>query len=509
MPFSCIKRFVKENRFITLLFIASTAYFMIQHLSHLSWDFSVYMMNAEYLRGVGDYFEVQRPPLMPFALLVLGIFGRYAAELLFIILASGLFFYSTIVLADACTTSRKMFYALSLNAFFLVFATVNGSELLSLAFLELFLAALITDKMSGAFFGLAFLARYPVLGLAPLFLFHKQLWSMIKNGFFAMLAVAPWMMYNYYTTGSALTSIANSYAQNVKFRDYIQQAPEIFHFLEVLNLLTPLLILGAGMSTYEIYKTAAKEKKKDDKEESRCDEGKTHAFFSSARFLVKTHFTDLLMFAFFFLVVVGYMRTPLKIDRYLFNITVPAVYFSAKALQPGMIEIAGRAVKITKKAALHALYLFTLVSFSAAAVLLLFGHTGTIYDGALAEMDQMGIGECALHSNEWVFLNYKGRPTEIAPWQDTVGYYIENGHYFVLFKRAFEPNYTHDRQFIRTHSPLFENKDFIILGNLSTCALIRTPDRSYLEQVSEMMEIKNGYRIKTEPYSILFTNYTI
>ena len=370
MPFSCIKRFVKENRVVTLLFIASTAYFILQHLSHLSWDFSVYMMNAEYWRGIGGYFEVQRPPLMPVILLALGILGRQTAELLFIILTSGLFFYSTVVLADACATSRKIFYALSLNAFFLVFATVNGSELLSLVLIELFLAALITGRVSGIFFGLAFLARYPVIGLAPLFLFHRRLWSMIKNGFLAMLAVTPWLMYNQYTTGNALTSIANSYAQNVKFRYYIHQAPEIVHFLEVLNLLTPLVIIGAGMSIYAAYKTAAKEKKKDDKRESRGGEDKTRAFFSSAHFLVKTHFTDFLMFAFFFLVVAGYMRTPLKFDRYLFNITIPAVYFSAKALQPRVIRIAGRVIRITKKAALRTLYLFTLISFSAAAVLL-------------------------------------------------------------------------------------------------------------------------------------------
>ena len=153
------------NKFLLIVFLLSTLFFIWQH-SAVSWDFTVYADNARYWSG-GSYYEVSRPPLLPFILYPL---NNAFSEYVFIIIASLLFLYSTVKLADKLKISRELFYLFSLSPMVLFFGLLNGTELLSLALLELFFVYVIEKKArSGIFLGLACLARYNFLIFLSLF----------------------------------------------------------------------------------------------------------------------------------------------------------------------------------------------------------------------------------------------------------------------------------------------------------------------------------------------------
>jgi len=94
MPSLNIRTAILENKLITLLFLSSLSFYLAQHASGYSWDFSAYAMNARYFAGT--YFEWFRPPLAPFAILLLGFVGWLAAEYLYIAAVSALHLFSAI-----------------------------------------------------------------------------------------------------------------------------------------------------------------------------------------------------------------------------------------------------------------------------------------------------------------------------------------------------------------------------------------------------------------------------
>ena len=95
----CKDLFLK-NKFIIFLYLASTAFFIYQHTTGLSWDFSVHALNAKYIFDSGYYFEWNRPPLPTFLIGIFSAFGWKAAEYLFIIAVSTLLFFSSLFFAD-------------------------------------------------------------------------------------------------------------------------------------------------------------------------------------------------------------------------------------------------------------------------------------------------------------------------------------------------------------------------------------------------------------------------
>src|SRR3989338_7355254 len=492
-----IKALISENRIIAALFLLSASYFIAQHFSHLSWDFISYQMNAEYWAGNGQYLEILRPPLISVLFFIFGALGREAAAILTILSVSVLFLYSTIRMADACRIDRKIMYGLSLNAFVLMFATFAGTELLMLALIELFITEIIESRpkeISGLFLGLAFLAKYTIMPFVALLLFHGKIEKIMKNAGIAALTVSPWLIANYLFTGNPLTSIADSYAQNIKLRSYIHMAPSIMHFLESANILLPLTILGITFSMASLRQ--------------QIRDTNIFSLKSLIEFL-RTYKIGLIMVSVAILTVFTYITTPMKFDRYLFVLTIPLVFFAAEALKPRESMVLGMKLVMTEKHAKRIVIIIFALSISFCVALLPFGLKGELYDEALRKTNELGIDSCALKSNEWVFLNYKGRTAEIAPWPATVDSYLAQGYYLLLFKRAYEPDYTHNREFIDARKPLFENERGVILGNRAACAPLRPMTMTDRETVDEMMKIKYGYGIDKNPYRILFTDYGI
>src|SRR3989344_3792254 len=134
-----------KNRYLLLIFILSTSFFIYQHSVNLSWDFSAYVSNAQYWAGDRDYYEPYRPPLMPLSLIILSIFSWKFAEYIFIILVSLLFLYSSSRVAEALNVDKALFYLFSLSPFALFHGMISGTEILSLSLLELFVVSLIKN----------------------------------------------------------------------------------------------------------------------------------------------------------------------------------------------------------------------------------------------------------------------------------------------------------------------------------------------------------------------------
>ncbi len=79
-----IKNNILKNKhtliYMFVLFIISTSYFLYQNINNYSWDFVSYLLNYEYLFQEGNYFEILRPPMMPFLLGVLSFLNIFNFE---------------------------------------------------------------------------------------------------------------------------------------------------------------------------------------------------------------------------------------------------------------------------------------------------------------------------------------------------------------------------------------------------------------------------------------------
>ncbi len=438
--------FFANNKLITILFALSTGFYLYQHASGFSWDFAAYAMNAQYFAG-GSYFEWFRPPLMPFVLFVLG--NGLSSEYAYIILVSALHLYSTIRLADTLKIGRTPFYVFSLTAFSMAYAFSVGTEMLSLALLQLFLAHIKTPK-AGAFLGLAALARYPNVIYFPLLLFQKDAKKIALSCILLLAVFLPWLLFNYAATGDALTSVADSYAINFLFRRGVyENSFSIADILIPLNIVLPLFLFGLAKKVKKINEQ------------------------------------DAMMLVFFSLTIFSFVNFPLKYPRFLYALIIPAAYF-ASAWLSGM----------GKKNAL-------IISYAAASVLILimFLPSATLEPTGLYEK-LASDNICATQSNVWVPLNYYGRLSEPFPYMEQVNDSIRDGYRILLMKHVHDPLYVANETFLHGFPVIEENGAYILLGN--DC---RTPEPYYKPFLQRQNEYYGKYKrhLNLTPAKALFS----
>lgn len=456
-----IKEFLINNKVIVFLFILSTSFFLYQHSTNFSWDFTSYVLNSQYVLEEGDYYEHYRPPLMTFLLAFLSIFTLPAAEYIFILLVSLLFVYTTISLASASNIDKKLFYLFSLSPFVLLHGLINGTELLSLALFELFLIFTIKGKpYAGLFLGLAALTRYNFIIFFILIFISKDIKKIIKNVFFFILPFIPWLVYSFYKTGNIFTSFADLYAIGFKFREYINLQVNILDFLWISGLLILLAIIGI----ISLYK---KEKNK----------------------------TNTIIFLTLVLTLYQFYTTPLKVVRYLFPLVLPLAYFSVL----GINFIKNKSQKL-----FIVLVILTFLSYSSIIPSLSIGNSKDIYKNVISKLDELKIKQCKTSSNEWVMLNYLGKTTEVSPRKELLKKRINEGDFIILFYKTPEPEWVRDKYFIKQFSVIYESNEFIILGEKGKCNPEEKVDKTYVELTSnEVNEIYN-YTINTNPCFTLF-----
>jgi hypothetical protein len=380
MTLDSLKEFWKKNRILCTVLFISTIFFLLQHRFYLGWDFAAYAINARYFFYGGDYFEVYRAPMISMVMGILMLFGPLA-EYLYLVLVSVLFFYSTLVFSDACfdkylnkfniskEQTRVLFYLLLMTPFLLTFGLMEGTELLGLAFIQLFLSYLITGKLSGHFLGFAFLSRYNFLTFGIFLLFERDYKRILKNIGLFILTTIPWFIYNFIKWGNPLTSLVDSFYLNVFARQDLIEPFKFSSLLYPINYLLPLFFVGL------------------------------FAFFY---FKCWKRRVPLIMSGVILILLWEIYTIPFKITRYLFNLALPVAFFS-------FIGICFFNKKFNKfgKILLIILFLLFLVSTSCISYRhYLERNSGKIFEDSANAIIDGGFGECKVLSNYWVPINY-------------------------------------------------------------------------------------------------------
>ncbi|MBR9679746.1 MAG: hypothetical protein GOU99_01695, partial [Candidatus Altiarchaeota archaeon] len=415
-----MKAWIKQNKFISGLFLFFTGFLVCQRLSGLSWDWVVYVLNSQYWFGSGVYFEPFRPPLLP---LLMGLFsplGWKLAELGTVVFISGLFLYSVIQLAKTFKLDKKILYALMLNPFLVLYATREGTELLSLALLQLFIAFYFRkDKKPFALIALslAALTRYTNFIFFPLVLLEKNKKKIFQNLILLAIPFIPWFIYNQLKFGHPLASIIDLFMFNMVYRAYIDMAPSLSQILLAFNYLALLAV---------IYYKKNKPVKQD---------------------LIWLYVLVASLYV--------YVTTPVKDPRHLFLAILPLSVLSAKLLS--------KRKKIHKYiAGLNAALLISLALVFPFAVWL-----ESPVDYAVSVPDA---GSCMTSSNAWVYLNYFGTPTDYFPQQPELAEKIDQGYRIVLFKFICDPPYACNASFLAEQPTIRDAYSYVILGEESACA---------------------------------------
>ncbi len=338
---------------IILLFILSTSFFIFQHWYERGylWDFYSYELNGRHWFFNGKYYEPFRPPLTPF---LIGIFGANVfSEYVYIIFVSIVFLYSSIKIARALKIDEFIFYGISLNFFVLTQGLLNGTELLSLSFIELMIAYVINKKedAGGIFYSLSSLTRYNFLTYF-IFLFYNFNWKKILKGLiFAIAIFSPWLIYNRIVYGNYFLSVIDSYVMNYYYRNLSFNLIQIIeHFLIATNFLLPIFVFGLSK--------------------------------------IRKNKRDVLFLLLLILPIIQYLTIPLKSPRYLFPIVLPLVYFSTKVRW--------------KKEHVFLLFILSLIL----SVMITPHATLSSYKKVLSIIKDKN---CSLESNVWIYFNYLGR----------------------------------------------------------------------------------------------------
>ena len=455
-----IKDIIFENKLIVLLYLFSTMFFIYQHTTGISWDFAAYVLNAKYIFSNGFYFELLRPPLASVLIGLFSLFGWLVAEYMYLIFVSSLYLISCLKISEILNVDKRIFYTLSINPFLLLFGLSVGTELLSLALLQLFVFYLLKNDglKSGTSFALNALLRYTNFIYLPVVLFTKNFKKIAIFIGISILLFLPWLWFNLAFSGSPLTSFADYYALNIKYRDYMFMPFDIYDFILVVNYLLPLFLIGLWLKV------------------------------SDRRMNRKDWVMILILIITFF----SYYNASLKYPRFLFNLILPFVYFSVIGLE--RFKIKAEHIGLLN-ICLGVFILWTIIISPS-------GATNSIFSNP---SDYPNVTEnCMISSNRWVIINYLGRPAEPNPRDFRVREYLDKGYRIVIYKDP-EPDYARNSSFLKQFPVIEETERYVILGDRSKCMEPYVFDKTYLEQLNESLYLKYNFSVETNFFRMLLS----
>jgi len=409
-----LTNFFIENPLVTTLFVLSTAFFLVQHHFDFGWDFAAYIINAKYLFYGGNYYEVYRAPLISIIMAPLLLLGNIS-QYLYVFLVSSLFLFSVKKLSDALhekyftkfnitkKTALFLFYFFSLNIFTLTFGLVVGTELLALAFFQLFLAYFILNKNSGHWLALAFLSRYNFFVFVPFLFFNKSIKQIGKNLGLFFIVTFPWLLFNKIRWGNFFTSIADAFYLNVFSRLDRVQAFDFSSLLHITNWLIPFLIIGLLVPIVLLVR--------------------------SKDYKVSSYKHEILFVAIFIFFFYDIYTIPFKIVRYMFNMSLPIAFFSTL----GSIFI----IKNLRKKLLKKIFIVILMAGFLTSLVIVSQHSfkteasDIMYIEAATGIIQLGLTECQVLSPHWVPVNYYTGNVRFFPY--TIQESIDNGEIALIF----------------------------------------------------------------------------
>ncbi len=429
-------KFCRDNKIILIAFILSTVWFFIQHASGLSWDFSVYVLNGRYLLWGGHYFDWNPAPIVPMMLGLLQPFGLLS-EYLFILIVSLVWLAVCLRFADRFGLNRTALYVLAVNPAVLLFGLRNGTELLATAFIVLFFTEWFAKRKAKGVLALAgaVLIRYPSMIFAPLLL-TKDVKRLLIGIVLAACLFAPWLAFNWITSGNPFASIESSYAMNALQNEYVRPIINVPELLMFINFIIPFAVVGIIIR----FKAAKR--------------------------------SDWFMLVAMGLMILAFATIATKDVRYMFAMTAPAIYF-------------GEAV--VRRARPYVLWLLLVLSVVLAisatiAISELRPELPYLYESAAADADN-----CGHASNAWIFMNYLGVPSEPPPRMEQAGQKLDAGYRIILFKNYPEPGWQTNESFMAGVPVLTEKEGYLILGYEEKCAEPPVVNSTYLEMLNEWL----------------------
>jgi len=329
----------------------------------------------------------------------------------------------------------------------------------------------------------------------PLFLLDIDRKKLVFNLLLFVLTLLPWFGYNFYATGDMLTSMANSYALNIKARFYIKEPFTYAHLLQVSLFATPLVLFGVIKSIKSCKSSYSSFWK--------TPNGKGLSLFDRIFQFIKKeriNFTFLLILA---ISLYQFNSISFKHIQYLFSMVLPVSYFSVIGVAP-LKKISKRFLKLTAVLILI-LNLFYLIVLDATYPY----ENDAKFNESIKLMQSLGIAECRTLSNGWAILNYLKKNSEPFPREELVQKTVEEGNFILLFYRANEPEYVKNTTFLKTFPVILNTEEFILIGNLTKCNPTRKVDQSYLYLLHEIILDTRGYSINTNPCFIIFDRIPI
>ena len=494
------KDFLQKNKYILILFLTSTAYFIFQRAMTFSWDFNAYVLNASYLFGQGSYFEILRPPLMPIIIGLLSLLlGLFIAQYLYIILVSGLFCISSVYLAKQLKLNPLIFYGLGLNFFVLTFGLINGSELLAYTFLLLAFALLVKDNVwSGGALALSALARYSNLIFFPFLLLQRSLKKIFLSLILFGLALSPWLIYNFYKTGNFFTSIADQYANNLLFRKYLLENPYELYLRDFL-ISGNVLILFAFVGLIGFFWIC-------------------YSFVKSTKLSITKYWNfvlenkvSIMMLLVLIYTSYSYFGIPLRHMRYLFLNLLPLTYFGYKGLV--IVSTFIKSFGFDFRKVFYGLFIVIIfISFSWSVHDLsqpsVFSEQKQSYEGIKEDISQLGLEDCQILSNGWVNLNYVGLNSYASPREFQLSQKINEGYLILLIPSIGEPDYARDEELISSLPLIKETEHYVLLGQESLCKEKYVYDSSYVEEIKNIVLAQGGEPINNNPCFLLFRSFS-
>ena len=445
-----VRDWIVANPVLVVMAVGVSTLLLYQQSLGWNWDFVVYSMNGEYLLHGGSYIEWYRPPVAPLVIgFLMFLVPQWLAEYLFVLLTNLLFLYAVHRLSLTIDIERQYLYLMAMTPVVIFNATMTGTELLSVAFLTLFIADLRQPR-AGLWIAGAILTRYTMGLFLPLILLQGRVRKIVPTTALAAVPGMAWLGYNWVRLGDPFASLANSYALNVKFRTLT----EAVSLIDIASL----TILPLGAAALYLYRTDT------------IPIDMRRPAIPAALVLVAV------------LGMWSYFTTPVKPLRYMFP------------LVPVLAVIGGGALQRLRPSR-TTIWLLAGLFLIGGGLLIQADPPGPAepYQRAAAE-----IGDCQVASNVWPQISYAGVPAEPAASDTEVRDRLERGYKVAIFYHA--PN-----------SPWGEPPDdlpvayrdgsVVVLGE--TCRPAEPVDRTYLDFREQRLEAE-GMEVSYQPCRILF-----
>jgi hypothetical protein len=462
---------------ITLVLLAFSCY---RHYESLSWDFCAYSLNAQYWFQGGTYYETYRPPLTS---LVLGfgfLFGN-AGEYVFILLACGLFVYANIRLAYAVFPHmpwphdpykqpspltpeyvQTVFLLCSLTPFVMLYSFRSGSELLSLALLELFLADVLRGRVSGHFLALAFLTRFNMLIFAPLMFFNKDYKKIIKSVSVFLLLIFPYLLFNFVHYGNWFTGIIDSYALNVVNREYMSQPMTTEPFIQVGGFMWILAGIGVLSAIGFFYKW-------------------------NTELVDPVKMIPLFFFVVAGMIIVSFNGLPTKLPRYLFNLSLPIAFFATL----GIASLISQQRQLKPVLIVLLSIWFGISTLSLTANVYRDRDYDDLYRHAAGDIEKLGLQNTYIMSSHWIPLHYlAGNVYPLG--QNDVEDAVNDGYVVLLVKhKAYQSSdHPYNMKQVESLPRIKETNNYVFLGKNPPTQIKRVYDFPYINNHSKIVAKK-------------------